>query len=557
MIYNTIGLFHSIGLTLAAHLAVILLTAVLHMSGYDIAPAEFSQVPLNLEKDNSKLRADALKFVNQDPRINLNVASLGVQGERIVRYDMLQLIYELKGGNVFNKDNLKLIQKTEQELFSNTAYQQKLCLLTQNSQCEPPASVIRFFDGTYKKVHPLLNDPNFDNISRVLSAAKAINLTRAILDYHLSKDAVITATTATSPYTRSFLTLGFPFKGFQSTSDRPDEQFELAQEQSDKAFAEALDKLYKSGIGDMNFYYNLRSLFFDATSKQVILDLLLVFGSFAFIFCFMLFQTQSLWITGWGVFSIFACFFGANIIYRILFDFRYIGIFHVLSVFIILGIGADDIFVFCDTWRASQEKDFPDLITRFSAVYLHAAGAMFITSFTTMVAFISNVASPLLGVSSFGTFSALLVFVNYCSVIVFFPTVVITHELFWKDWKWPCFKVFGLCARNPRDNQVTPRPIEQHEDKDCTHETSLQDANSTHQLVARLFGGFFFDKIIGHRVIRWGILVVFAVFICLSVTYATKITADQEEVIMLYVLSLCNSWQGSSLFGGNSLFKIY
>lgn len=532
--YNAIAtvLFHCPGLTLAAHLSTILVTAILHMSGYDILPAKFSRVPLNLEEDNSKLRADAWKFVAQDPQINLNAASLGVQGERVVRYDMLQLVYELKNSNVFTKQNLELIQKTEDELFSNTVYQQKLCLLMQNGLCKPPTSILRFFDGTFKKVNPFLNDPKFENIPRVLSTAKVINVTRAILDYHLSKDAVITPTTAVSAYTRTFLSLGFPFAGFQSTTDQPDEQFEFAQKHSGEAFAEALDKLYQSGIDDMSFYYNLRSLFFDAISKQVIWDLLLVFGSFAFIFCFMLFQTQSLWITGWGVFSVFSCFFGANIIYRVLLDFRYIGIFHVLSVFIILGIGADDIFVFCDTWRASQDKNFPDLVTRFSVVFSHAASAMFTTSFTTMVAFISNVFSPLLGVCSFGTFSALLVFVNYLSVIIFFPTVVITYELYWKNWQWPCFKLFNLCTTSPpRDNHISPMPIEQHEVKDSLQEAPVQRGNSAHQLVARFFGGFYFDKVVGHKVVRWLILVVIAAFITLSVTYATQIAADQEEVI--------------------------
>lgn len=519
-----------LGLALAAHFSVIILTAILHTTGYDIIPADFSQVPLNLEQDDSKLRADAWNFVDQDPQIDLNAASLGVQGERAAKYDMLQLIYEMENGNIFTKENLKLIQKTERELFANEVFRQKLCLKTQNSQCKQPTSIIRFFDGSYQKFHRLLNDTEFDNIPRVLSAAKSMNHTRAILDYHLGKDAVINSKTATSLYTRTFLSLGFPFKGFQSTADRPDDQWDFAQKHSGEAFAEKLDELYESGVGEMKFYYNLRSLFFDAVSRQVIFDLLLVLGSFAFIFFFVLFQTRSLWITGWGLFSIFSSFFGANLIYRIVFDFRYIGIFHVLSVFIILGIGADDVFVFCDTWRASKDKVYPNLVSRFSHVYSHAAGAMFITSFTTMVAFISNVFSPLLGVSSFGTFSALLVFVNYCSVIIFFPTVVITHELYWKNWKWPCCKVFHIfCDRNPRDNRISPTltgDIEEEKD------SSLESVSSSHtRLVARLFGGVFFDKVVGHKVTRWIIIVVFTVFICLSVTYATRIKVDEEQVI--------------------------
>ena len=146
------------------------------------------------ELDDSKLRADAWNFVDQDPEIDLNAASLGVQGERAAKYDVLQLIYELKNGNVFTKENLKLIQKTERELFANEVFRQKLCLKTQSIQCKQPTSIIRFFDGSYQKLHMLLNDPEFDNIPRVLSAAGQEStgqpdLTNANGDIEEDKDA--------------------------------------------------------------------------------------------------------------------------------------------------------------------------------------------------------------------------------------------------------------------------------------------------------------------------------------------------------------------------------
>ena len=74
-------------------------------------------------------------------------------------------------------------------------------------------------------------------------------------------------------------------------------------------------------------------------------------------------------------------------------------------------------------------------------------------------------------------------------------------------------------------------PTVEQEVKDSSSEASLHNDKSTHQLVTRLFGGFFFDKLVGHKVVRWLILVVFAAFVCLSVTYATRIAADQEEVM--------------------------
>lgn len=54
---------------------------------------------------------------------------------------------------------------------------------------------------------------------------------------------------------------------------------------------------------------------------------------------------------------------------------------------------------------------------------------MLVTSLTTMLAFAVNGLSPLLATSSFGVFAAVLVVVDYISVITFFPTVVVFYHL--------------------------------------------------------------------------------------------------------------------------------
>lgn len=82
-----------------------------------------------------------------------------------------------------------------------------------------------------------------------------------------------------------------------------------------------------------------------------------------------------------------------------------------------------------DTWKEyGRHHPKAELVTRLSVVYKCAAKATFVTSLTTTIAFLSNVQSPLLAVSSFGLFSAILVAVNYCSCILFLPTVIIFHE---------------------------------------------------------------------------------------------------------------------------------
>ena len=104
--------------------------------------------------------------------------------------------------------------------------------------------------------------------------------------------------------------------------------------------------------------------------------------------------------------------------------FRYFGAFHVLSVFIILAIGADDTFVFYDTWKLSQHfryillilssllvdiipsytifeyshlYRYPTLEHRLSNCYRKAGLAMLFTSITTAVAFGLSAMSPFLG----------------------------------------------------------------------------------------------------------------------------------------------------------------
>lgn len=508
---------------------MLLLTGLLYLSGYDILPADFSQVPLNLEDDVTKLRADAWKFARQDSRVNINPTSVGIQRERTIQYDVLEVMYEAENGNAFTKENLKSIHDMELEIFNNSVYQQRLCQITENGPCKLPLSIIRFFDGSYRSLHKNLFDPDFENITGILSLANSMNITRAMLDFHLDKHAVIDSASdepaVHSKYTRSLFYIGYPLKGFENTEDRVDQQWEQAQSFSSDAFAELLEKKFRQGIGAMKIYYFLRALFFNAISQQVIYDLLLAGASFTFIFLFMLFQTQSLWITGWAVFSILTCFFGANLIYRVVLDCRYIGIFHVLSVFIILGIGADDVFVFIDAWKASEAKNFRDLAYRMSFVYRRAASAMFTTSFTTMVAFITSVFSPLLGVSTFGIFSALLVFVNFCSVIIFFPTVIITYELYWKDYRWHCFgDLKAWQAITSRREDIVQGDLA--EGQGAEQEKFVEPS----KMVAKFLEGKFFDNFIAHRTIRWIILGVFLVFLCVSIGFATQLAPDEEPV---------------------------
>ena len=325
--------------------------------------------------------------------------------------------------------------------------------------------------------------------------------------------------------------IGWPHAGYTSTEDRKDDQSDKINTLISDTYSEPLEEMYKDGIDDLEFFYYSVALMVDAITKQVVLDLMLAVASFIFIFLFMWLQTGSLWITSWAVFSILSSFNITNLIYRIVFDYRYIGIFHVLSIFIILGIGADDIFVFMDTWKQSQNNIYKSLVHRLSDVYRHAAKAMFITSFTTIVAFLSNVSSPLLAISSFGLFSAVLVTVNYLSVILFFPTVVIVHHLSRKGQCCCC----TLCCCNTSSENMPTESKEHLEAQTNEKKTFLER-------IINFFSGWFFTNIIAHKVVRWVTLVIFLVFIGVSIGFATQLEPATEQVsLRLMVLFIHHS----------------
>lgn len=315
--------------------------------------------------------------------------------------------------------------------------------------------------------------------------------------------------------------VGWPYEGYTSTEDRKDDQSDEINKILADTYAKTLDEMYNDGVGDLKFYYSSQALLVDALTKQVVLDLMLAVASFIFIFLFMWLQTGSLWITSWAVFSVLSSFNITNLIYRILFDYRYIGIFHVLSIFIILGIGADDIFVFMDTWKQSKQKKYKSLVHRLSDVYRRAAKAMLITSFTTIVAFLSNVTSPLLAISSFGLFSAVLVTVNYLSVILFFPTVVILHH---GSRKGQCC-CFPLCCCH--SSSMADIPTESKENLDIS---TSSHKKTVLESIIDFFGGWFFRNIINHKIVRWVVLVVFAAFIGVSIAFATQLEPAKEQV---------------------------
>lgn len=96
-----------------------------------------------------------------------------------------------------------------------------------------------------------------------------------------------------------------------------------------------------------------------------------------------------------------------------------------LTIFMILGIAADDIFVYCDAWRQSGliPHIAQDDKRRIAYAFKRSFRAITVTSSTTAVAFLANATSDIRPIRAFGIFAAIIVPVNFIIVILMMPSI--------------------------------------------------------------------------------------------------------------------------------------
>ena len=101
-----------------------------------------------------------------------------------------------------------------------------------------------------------------------------------------------------------------------------------------------------------------------------------------------------------------------------------------MAIFVVLGVAADDIFVFTDAWRQSgRERTIrKDLVKRMNYTWRRAAKAMLVTSSTTAFAFLSSSFSKIMPIRTFGIYAAIIIPMNFILVITLYPAIIIVDE---------------------------------------------------------------------------------------------------------------------------------
>mmetsp|Transcript_22409 Transcript_22409/g.33407 ORF Transcript_22409/g.33407 Transcript_22409/m.33407 type:complete len:822 (-) Transcript_22409:315-2780(-) len=190
-------------------------------------------------------------------------------------------------------------------------------------------------------------------------------------------------------------------------------------------------------------------------SRLIIGDLTLAILSILAVFLWMWYHVKSLWISCFSMMQIVLSLPVTFVIYRNVYQIPYLSAFHFLTIFLVLGIGADDVFVFVDGWRLAKmdalkmtggnARDPRYLEDRMYAAYARTIEAVFNTSFTTIVAFLATIVSPLLPIQTFGVIAATAIFINFLFVITLTPAIVMTQYII--------FQKNGFCGCCKKDDE--------------------------------------------------------------------------------------------------------
>ena len=160
-------------------------------------------------------------------------------------------------------------------------------------------------------------------------------------------------------------------------------------------------------------------------------DLMLLGLSFVLVFGVLWVNTSSFFLSTCGIFEIIISFPAGLFVWLVVGQQDGVTYLMYNGVFIIIGIGCDDIFVFIDAFRQAELEPphiSGSLETRFAWAYNRAAGAMLATSLTTTLAFLGCATSQIWDIRCFGVVNGTMVLFDYLLVITWFPAAVVIYK---------------------------------------------------------------------------------------------------------------------------------
>ncbi|ESO83544.1 hypothetical protein LOTGIDRAFT_51941, partial [Lottia gigantea] len=147
------------------------------------------------------------------------------------------------------------------------------------------------------------------------------------------------------------------------------------------------------------------------------------------IFILMWLYSSSIFITVMTFLAMFWSLEVAYFLYMFVFEIKFFPYMNMVTVIIMIGIGADDMFIYCKVWMlAKSEKNIGTLEKIVSDTLRHATLSMLVTSLTTAAAFFSNCISNITAIQCFSIYAGTAILCNFVLTITWIPASIMAYE---------------------------------------------------------------------------------------------------------------------------------
>ncbi len=188
-------------------------------------------------------------------------------------------------------------------------------------------------------------------------------------------------------------------------------------------------KNLKSDLVKIVAVYNNIEVKFDLFSDYLMKDLRFFALAMGLILVILMFYLLSISLMIATIINVGLSFTTSYFIYNVILGIEFFPFMNLLGGLILIAVGADDVFIFYDTWRQVTMND-PDLPMELivDKTFKHAALSIFVTSLTTSAAFFANYVSSIAAIRCFGLFAGIAVLANFFFMVTWTPSIIVIIE---------------------------------------------------------------------------------------------------------------------------------
>ncbi|XP_071497668.1 protein dispatched homolog 1-like [Diadema antillarum] len=187
---------------------------------------------------------------------------------------------------------------------------------------------------------------------------------------------------------------------------------------------------------------------FDLLSNYLVTDMKFIAFGVGLIVCIIWLYTGSFFVTIMTIIDIAMSLVVSYFLYVMVIGLPFFPFLNVLASVLLLGIGADDTFVYIDIWRSLRKRHGKKeelMVVVLHETLRHASVTMFVTSFTTSSALFFSVTSSITTIKCFSVYAGCAVLVNFLFTVTWLPAIVIIEAKYFEK----------CCRRETPKSQIT------------------------------------------------------------------------------------------------------